>query len=304
MQQNQQFVGGKTYTFTLTDNVNLPATNGKIDVIVYLPIGYEKLNKRYGVVYLFDGQNGFTCGSQKYPTPMCGGWDFDGAIANLQQQGHDGLIVVGLDNGTGSNVRDSQLTMSQSFGALTPLAEEGNFTIGTLELLGDFISATLMPFVNSTFATLTDACHTAIVGASSGGLASFYLGLRDSHLYGSVGAFSPATGLFYLPDWHRFLQKVGVNKQQKMYVYCGKNSADMLENILYDATVAVTDNIQPEQLKALGGIASACQLEQLLVEHGYPQANVAQRFEDGAIHNEASWKKTLLDFLPFALGIK
>lgn len=304
MQQKQHFVGGRTYTFTLQDDINLPATNGKIDVMVYLPLGYEASNKRYGVVYLFDGQNGFSCGTEKYPIPMCGGWDFDGAVAALQQKGHDGLIVVGIDNGTGANVRDSQLTMSTQFGQLTPLSQEGNFANGTLELLGNFIVSTLMPFVNSSFSTLTTAENTGIVGASSGGLAAFYLGLRDSHLYGYVGAFSPATGLFFLPSWHSFLQKGGVNKQQKMYIYCGRNSTDFLENVLYDATVAVTDDEQLKQLNSLGGVASTCQLAQLLVENGYTQSNIFEHYVDGAIHNEGSWKKVLLHFLPFALGIK
>ena len=304
MQQKINFVGGKTYTFTLTDEVNLPATNGKIDIMVYLPKGYENSNKKYGVVYLFDGQNGFSCGTEKYPTPMCGGWDFDGAIELLQQSGHDGVIVVGIDNGTGADVRDSQLTMSTQFGPLTPLSQEGNFASGTLELLGDFIVSTLMPFVNSSFSTLTTMENTGIVGASSGGLAAFYLGLRDSNLYGYVGAFSPATGLFFLPSWHNFLSQVGVNKQQKMYICCGKNSTDMLENILYDATGEVTDTVHLEHLHELGGGASTCELAHLLVEHGYPQKNIVEHYVDGAIHNEGSWKKILLDFLPKSLGIK
>ena len=78
----------------------------------------------------------------------------------------------------------------------------------------------------------------------------------------------------------------------------------MLENILFDATVAVTDAVQLEQLKVLGGVASTCELAHLLVEHGYPQKNIVEHYVDGAIHNEGSWKKILLDFLPKSLGIK
>ncbi|MBR2933587.1 MAG: hypothetical protein IKC33_04670 [Clostridia bacterium] len=277
----------KEYILKDNKNLDLSLANGEKKIYVYLPPAFDKSRaEKYKVIYIFDGQNAFEMQSDVYKCSAPNSWGLDKALA--ERKDYCDCVVVGIFNGEGEVVRDTQLTMSQRFGRLTQMGsrEYGHFENGQLESLGDFMLETLMPFVWDNFNVSKNREDVTILGASSGGLASLYLGLRDSGVYGHIGAFSPASGLFYKDDWQRFLKDIMPNYDtQKIYIYCGKNTDDFLEQMLYDAP--------DEQM------LTASKIKGVLTCAGIDEKCVFESFLDGGIHNEIYWERALKGFLDF-----
>ncbi|MCH5179856.1 MAG: starch-binding protein [Erysipelotrichales bacterium] len=264
---------GKVEYFTLKDTKNLQyISNNSKKISVYTPNGYTT-SKKYGVLYMFDSQNLYAAadGAQK-SSDSYGSWAVDVAVTNLVQRGEDGVIIVAIDNTDGH--RDSELTMSQSFGKMTNLADSNDFYNGKLDELGNFMRETLMPYIQSKYSIDTSRKNTGIAGSSSGGLAAYYLGLRDNDLYGYIGAFSPANGLFEKSAWTRFYQNKDFSLgRPKIYVYCGKG--DSLENMLLPATKEIAN----------------------LKSYGFSADNIIENYVDKGTHSEDFWRIAFIDFI-------
>ena len=264
--------------------------DGKKKVYIYTPAGYDSTDtdKRYRVLYMFDGQNLFDGLSLDNGSAVR--WGVNTTLARA----YANCIVVGIDNG--DEYRDRQLTMDEAtFGTLSELTRAGgvdetaNYQHGTLDILGDFIRDTLIPYINRHYQVFTGREDTYIAGSSSGGLAAFYLGLRDHDLYGAVGAFSPATGLFDLSTWQTWLSgeaRVAAGAYpQAMFIYCGHGAgSDDLENALY----------------AYGETAGASTLQALLADAGYTDlGRITTLFTVGAGHAEGAWREAFKSFVDF-----
>ncbi len=228
------------------------------------------------MIYAFDGQNLFEESWGEYKCEAKSSVGLDKIFENADKD----VVIVGIYNGEGEFTRDRELTMCSDFGTLCdPTGSEG-FKVGTLDKTGAFIVETLIPFIQSNYKVSTNKKDVTIFGASSGGLASFYLGLKYPDVFGNVYSLSPATCLFYKEDWKRFFSKVKFSTKQNIFVYCGKESEDWLENYLFDA---------------LGNrnLLSASEIKTFLVQNGFLEKNVQELFVDGAIHNEAFWQKAM-----------
>lgn len=264
-----------------TDSKNLSYIGSKSKKVwIYTPPNYTPA-KKYGVLYMFDGQNAF--GAASGVKENGNSWCVDVAITSLIKNGGDGVIVVAIDNGSGgSELRNRELTMSLNFGTLTSLADEAGFDRGVLDELGNFIKQTVMPWVKSNYSVDGSREKTGIVGSSSGGIAAYYLGLRDNDVYGYLGAFSPANGLFQSGDWTRFYQRKNnfADGKPKVYVYCGQNDKDLEDMLL------------PETKKIKSGLR-AC---------GFAAADITENYVDGGTHNEAYWRVAFLEFLGKMVG--
>lgn len=257
-----------------TKNLNYIANNSK-KISIYTPADYSK-DKKYGVLYMFDSQNLYIAanGAQTMNNP----WAVDVAVTNMVKNGSEGVIIVAIDNTDGH--RDSELTMSQSFGTLTSLADNQAFYNGKLDELGNFIKETVMPYISAHYSVDTSREKTGIAGSSSGGLAAYYLGLRDNHLYSYIGAFSPANGLFENKDWIRFYSNKDFgNNRPKIYVYCGVNDGG-LEDMLAPAAKHIKD----------------------LTSYGFSADSIIENYVSGATHNETYWRIAFMDFLGKMLG--
>lgn len=264
---------GKVEYFTLKDEKNLSYTRTKSKKFsVYTPSDYSKSNK-YSVLYMFDSQNLYigADGIEKSHDSY-GSWSVDVAVNNLVANKKRGFIIVAIDNTDG--YRDSELTMSSDFGTLTNLADNDAFKNGKLDMLGDFIVETLMPWVNSHYSVYGTRETTGIAGSSSGGLASYYLGLRDSNLYGYIGAFSPANGLFTSSDWTRFYAKQDFTSQRPLiYAYCGVGDKS-LEDLLLPAT---------KEIKKL-------------TSYGYKAEEIKENYLSNGTHSENYWRIAFMEF--------
>ena len=269
---------GKVEYTTLTDTKNLSyISGGKKKISVYTPSGYTK-SKKYGVLYMFDSQNLYIAanGSDAEKNGSPERWAVDVAVTNLVNNGSDGVIIVAIDNTDGH--RDQELTMSQAFGTVTNLAYNNDFRNGKLDELGNFMKETLMPWVKSRYSVDTSRKKTGIAGSSSGGLAAYYLGLRDNDLYGYIGAFSPANGLFKSSDWTKFYnsKKADFGKfKSKVYVYCGQNDHDLEDMLL------------PETKRIKSGLKAV----------GFSADDITENYVDGATHNEIYWRIAFTEFL-------
>lgn len=150
------------------------------DVLVSLPPRYDKdKKKRYGVLYMHDGQNlfdgatAFIKGSE---------WRLDETAQSLlKSKSIRPMIIVGIYN-SGANRVDEY----------TPTRDEGHNMGGKGDLYGRMIVEELKPFIDTEYRTLTDAENTAIGGSSLGGLVSLHLALKYPNIFGRVAVVSPS----------------------------------------------------------------------------------------------------------------
>lgn len=186
------------------------------NVYVWTPSCYNPVDKdkKYGVVYMFDGQNLFSKGSTAY-----GSWN----VPQVMECRSD-YIVVGIDNS--DHYRDSQLTpdIGKIKKQYTPMFENG-----TGIQMAQLLLNKIIPYINKNYNVFTDKSHTAIAGGSSGGLESFYIGTSYSDIFGIAGAFSPSFVLYENSVWENYLKSIKLCP--KMYIYTGKN--DLVEKELY-----------------------------------------------------------------------
>ena len=64
----------------------------------------------------------------------------------------------------------------------------------------DDVTKALIPFIDSTFRTLSDRDHRAMAGLSMGGMQTFQITLNHLDLFSYIGGFSGAGGMLVLGD--------------------------------------------------------------------------------------------------------
>ena len=233
----------------------------KKPITIWTPNGYdpEDTTKKYPVIYLLDGQNQFLGTTNGY-----GGWVTDKIATCLQNNGHDGFILVGIDN---SRNRDSELT--PDIGTVVPSYAYG-FENGTGERFSDFVADVVVPYVTENYNVSADPEDNAIIGSSSGGIEAFYIGMENMDIFGNIGAISPAFMLFPKSDWDKYLAKFDFSDEAvlpRIYFYNG--GGDSLELELNPYAKAM-----PQWMTALG----------------YPEDKVIFRHEASFAHNEYAWR--------------
>lgn len=142
-------------------------------IFVWLPPGYDaETSRRYPVLYMHDGESVFF------------NWRIDEIAKPLIAAGQiEPLIVVMIPNGG---------TQEDRFDDYTPTRPINMSAGGKADAYGRMIVEELKPFVDSEFRTKADAPNTALGGASLGGLASLYLGIKYPSVFGKLAVFSPS----------------------------------------------------------------------------------------------------------------
>lgn len=150
--------------------VHSPQLHNTRAIQVYLPPSYYRSPKAYPVLYFQDGQNIFN-----RATSFLGvAWEVDESLEKLGPRGYE-AIAVGIHN-TGQ----------------ARMAEYNPFNGGRGAAYLDFVMHTVKPLIDSTFRTLPDREHTGMVGSSLGALISLFAFFHAPHVFGQVGALSPA----------------------------------------------------------------------------------------------------------------
>lgn len=271
---------GKIQTFVIKGrNANINGEEKKI--FVYTPEDYTYANgQNYPVMLCFDGQNAFT---------ECENYRHDAvdtvALDKILEEKNKKTVVIGINNGEGKDIRNRQLTLSPKFGVANDFEPDDSYNRGALEDFCEFLINAALPFVKEKYNLKFDHNVTS-VGASSGGLAALYIGLKYPNIFCSVIALSPATCLFAVKDWRNFLSREKIDVNQKYLIYCGKDTEDKLEQYLYDC---FGDDYY----------LSASKIKSLLTEYGIKKENVKEAYKAKAYHNERFWHYAVNDDIDF-----
>ena len=227
---------------------------------VYLPKDYQKSERRYPVLYMFDGHNVFYDRHATYGKS----W---GMKEYLQKSGLPAILVAVECNPEG--FRRLFEYSPWDFSAPRP--------VGDVEGLGkvtmDWFTTVLKPEIDKNYRTLPDRGHTMIAGSSMGGLMSLYAAVEYNHVFSRAAALSPS--LWVSPSKLReLIRSRTLSEPTRIWLDLG------------------TGEIDPKR-RALSGMFEAAKL---LSQAG---ADVSANVIPGAVHNEAAWEKRIPDFMKY-----
>ena len=185
-----------------------PELNVKKKIWVYLPLDYDKSEKKYPVMYMHDAQNLFDT-----KTSYVGEWEVDETLNKMNAQ----LIVIGIEHGNEKRMDE-----------LTPYKNE-KYGGGNGDNYLKFIVETLKPKVDSIYRTKSNVKNTAIFGSSLGGLISFYGVLKYPEVFGKAGVFSPS---FWFSDEVYSMMEQSEKTKARIFLLCGdKEDETMVSNL-------------------------------------------------------------------------
>lgn len=192
----------------------MPQLNRTRRIWIYLPTDYNQSNKKYGVLYMHDGQNLFDDA-----TSYSGEWGVDEYLDSIFLKGKKQVIVVGIDNGLSKRMSEYNPWEFQNFGK------------GEGDLYVDFLVQTLKPFIDKNYKTFTGKKNTFIAGSSMGGLISLVAVLKYPTVFGGAGIFSPA---FWTASGIDGLVNARAKKlSSKLFFYAGgKEGENMIPDMM------------------------------------------------------------------------
>jgi len=169
-------------------SVNYPAVNGTEPrrCYVYLPTSYESdPERRYPVLYMFDGQNVFFDEDATFGKS----WGVGDYLDFTDTQ----LIVAALECNAGAD--NERLIEYSPYRFDDP--QYGHFD-GRGDATMSWFIHRFKPYMDRNFRTLPDREHTFIGGSSMGGLMSLYALLKFNDVYSRAAALSPS--IWVAPD--------------------------------------------------------------------------------------------------------
>ncbi len=169
-------------------SMSYPAVNGveQRRAYVYLPTMYEaEPERRYPVLYMFDGQNVFFDEDATYGKS----W----GVADYLDYTDTPLIVAAVECNAGANNERLVEYSPYRFDDLT----YGHFDGKGQATMSWFIHR-FKPLIDQNFRTLPDRANTFIGGSSMGGLMSLYALLQYNDTYSRAAALSPS--IWVAPD--------------------------------------------------------------------------------------------------------
>lgn len=228
---------------------------------IYLPRGYAVTDRRYPVLYMFDGHNVFYDSHATYGRS----W---GMKEYLEKSGLP-LILVAVECNTEGFRRLNEYT-PWSF----PLRR-----VGTIEAQGrltmDWITGELKPQIDAEFRTLPDRENTLIAGSSMGGLMSVFAAVEYNGVFSRAAALSPS--LEVDPGaLKEMIRTHPLERPTRIYLDMGGGEAEK-----YPRLLAGLFDTAKELTKA--------------------GADVAARVVPGAQHCEADWEKRIPVFFRYLL---
>lgn len=241
-------------------DVTIPQLSGQATRrgYVYLPESYERLpNRRYPVLYMFDGHNVFLDEDATYGKS----W----GMAQYMEKTAKDLIIVAIECNHEGNRRLSEYSpVDFEYGPVGKISGQGKVYM-------DWMVETLKPYIDNTYRTIADREHTFIAGSSMGGLMALYAVTCYNHVYSKAACLSPS--LWAAPAAIMDILSAGqIGEQTCIYMDYGT-----LELHNHEGT--------------LDAIVNASRI--LL----YKNAAVTSRMVPGGRHCEASWEKQVPVFM-------
>ena len=241
-------------------NVVIPKLSGDKPrrAYIYLPESYAKEpDKRYPVMYMFDGHNVFFDEDATYGKS----W---GMNAYMEKSGKQ-LIIVGVEcnhEGNGRLIEYSPFHFQNS--EMGKIKGKGNVYM-------NWLVNTLKPYIDANYRTLPDRKNTIIAGSSMGGLMALYAVSTYNHIFQRAACLSPS--LWVSPG--KVLEMVArahIRRDTTVYLDYGAqeifNHAANEEAIISTAHLLMTKRV-----------------------------NLALRIVPDGNHSEASWEKQVPIFM-------
>ena len=241
-------------------SVIIPQLSGENErrVYLYLPDSYFTENdKRYPVMYMFDGHNVFFDSDATYGKSW-GMYDY------MNHTGKD-LIIVAVECNHQGNAR------LQEYSPVT----FHNATLGKIKGKGgvymNWLVKTLKPFIDENYRTLPDRNNTIIAGSSMGGLMALFGACAYNHIFQRAACLSPS--LWVAPG--KVLEMVArahIRRDTTIYMDYGENEmfnhAANQESMISTAHLLMTKRV-----------------------------NLSLRIVPGGDHSEASWERQIPIFM-------
>ena len=144
----------------------------------------------------------------------------------------------------------------------------------------DDVTQALIPFIDSTFRTLSDRDHRAMAGLSMGGMQTFQVTLNHLDLFSYIGGFSGAGGMLVLGD-RKLDPKTDYNG-----VFADPAAFAKKVHLLW---MGVGTN-EPERMRA-GLLRLHTSLSEANIQHVFYES-------PGTDHEWQTWRRDLKDFAP------
>lgn len=256
-------------------------------VRVWLPAGYDDEKRRYGVVYVQDGQWAFRADAKDDTTFFA----IDESVTRLVRARRiKPVIIVAISNPGDDRFRQfiPQDIYVATTGDLRRRMDKelaGRPVTSTPFL--KFISQELKPAIDRTYRTLPEPRHTTMIGASMGGLISAAAFVEHPESFGRAAFISPQWPLYdvdmidfpELPKaWAAYFKRLGPPAGRKVWLEHGTT--------MIDAGMGAHQQAIVRQLKAMGW------------KEGI---NVQARVYQGGAHTPADWISHMDEMLSWLL---
>ena len=241
-------------------NVTIPELSGdkKRKAYIYLPESYNKeKDRRYPVLYMFDGHNVFFDSDATYGKS----W----GMAQYMQKSKKQLIIVAVEC---NHEGDSRLR------EYSPVNFE-NSTLGKIRGKGktymDWLVKTLKPYIDEKYRTLPDRENTLICGSSMGGLMALYAVSAYNRYFQRAACLSPS-----------------------LWVNSGAVLELVAKARISRDTCIYMDYGSEEMFNHAANAEALSTMSHLLLAK---RVNLAFRIVPGGTHSEASWEKQIPVFM-------
>ena len=226
---------------------------------VYTPRGYEGGEKRYPVLYMFDGHNVFYDSHATYGRS----WGMKQYLERTKKQ----VIAVAVEcNPEGTRRLNEYAPWDFTAAGLGRMEGLGKVTM-------DWFTGELKPMIDAEYRTLPGREHTMIAGSSFGGVMALYAAVEYTDFFSRAAALSPSVWV------------------------SPRNMAEMIRNTALASPTRVYMDLgsaevggHTEAYKALFNTAGLLSLA---------GAYVAARIVPGGEHNEAAWEKRIPVFFDY-----
>ena len=241
-------------------NITIPSLTGEKTrrAYIYLPASYRRdKDKRYPVLYMFDGHNVFFDSDATYGKS----W----GMKDYMDQSGKQLIIVAVECNHEGNGRLQEYS---------PVSFENEF-LGKIRGRGGtymrWLVETLKPYVDANYRTLPDRENTILAGSSMGGLMALYGVCAFNNEFQRAACLSPS-----------------------LWVDCGKVMELIARSRMGKDTCIYMDYGSEEMRNHSANSAALMSAAQLLLTK---QVNLTLRIVPGGTHSEASWEKQIPIFM-------
>ena len=217
-----------------TWDVTIPPLSGdkKRRGYIYLPDFYDAdPNRRFPVLYMFDGHNVFFDGDAAYGKS----WGMNRYMSWSKKP----LIIVAIEcNQEGNRLSE-----------YSPVSFE-NSALGRIDGMGriymDWMTRELKPFIDSSFRTLPERDNTLVCGSSMGGLMALYAALHYNDYFSRAACLSPS--IWVAPQkLTRMIKQANVRKDTRIYMdYGSEELGNHEEN--FEALQSAADTLHKKEI--------------------------------------------------------